>query len=84
MQIHADTAGLPVRTTGSKGRHPWARRFWQPMGRGILIRDAGIAAMVKPGEVFTPNPTAMAQYAPIYEKYEHFTLPLKKSCRISN
>lgn len=79
MQIHADTAGLPVRTTGSKDSPSLGAAILAAHGAGHFDSiDAGIAAMVKPGEVYRPNPTAMAQYAPIYEKYKALYPALKE------
>ena len=78
MQIHADTAGLPVRTTGSKDAPSLGAAILAAHGAGHFDSiDAGIAAMVKSVEVYRPNPR-MAQYAAIYENYKALYPALKK------
>lgn len=70
MQIHADTAGLPVRVPASADGPSMGSAILAAHGAGHFATiDAGIAEMVKPGELIEPQPEAMAQYDEIYAKY---------------
>ncbi len=71
MQIHADTAGLPVRIPASTDGPSLGSAILAAHGAGHFDSiDEGIAAMVKPGRVIEPDPAAMAQYDEIYRRYQ--------------
>lgn len=70
MQIHADTAGLPVRIPASTDGPTLGSAILAAYGAGHFASiDEGIAAMVKPGRVIEPNAQAMAAYDEIYQRY---------------
>ncbi|MEP4804712.1 MAG: FGGY-family carbohydrate kinase, partial [Hyphomicrobiales bacterium] len=70
MQIHADTAGLPVRIPASTDGPSMGSAILAAHGAGRFETiDEGIAEMVKPGELIEPQSQAMAQYEEIYAKY---------------
>nr|WP_306268917.1 FGGY-family carbohydrate kinase [Pararhizobium sp. IMCC3301] len=70
MQIHADTAGLPVRIPASPDAPSMGSAILAAHGAGHFTTiDEGIEAMVKPGVVIEPDPKAMAQYEEVYRKY---------------
>lgn len=70
MQIHADTAGIPVRIPASTDGPSLGSAILAAHGAGHFATiDEGIEAMVKPGRVIEPNPAAMRAYDEIYRKY---------------
>ncbi|MEL6435197.1 MAG: FGGY-family carbohydrate kinase [Pseudomonadota bacterium] len=70
MQIHADTAGVPVRIPASTDGPSLGSAILAAHGAGHFASiDDGIAAMVKPGRVIEPNPKSMQDYEAVYAKY---------------
>ncbi len=70
MQIHADTAGIPVRIPASTDGPSLGSAILAAYGAGHFDTiDDGIAAMVKPGRVIDPNPAAVKAYEEIYARY---------------
>ncbi|WP_439123868.1 FGGY-family carbohydrate kinase [Marivita sp.] len=70
MQIHADTAGIPVRIPESTDGPTLGSAILAAHGAGHFASiDDGIAAMVKPGRVIEPNPKAVQEYEDIYARY---------------
>lgn len=70
MQIHADTAGLPVRIPASTDGPSIGCAILAAHGAGHFGSiDDGIDAMVKPGELIEPQLDATAQYDELYQKY---------------
>ncbi|MBO6640475.1 MAG: carbohydrate kinase [Roseitalea sp.] len=70
MQIHADTAGLPVRIPASPDAPSMGSAILAAHGAGHFgTIDEGIAAMVRPGTVIEPDPRAAEQYEAIYRRY---------------
>ncbi|MEN0000741.1 MAG: FGGY-family carbohydrate kinase [Pseudomonadota bacterium] len=70
MQIHADTAGIPVRIPASTDGPSLGSAILAAHGAGHFTSiDEGIDAMVKPGRLIEPNAQAMADYEAIYQRY---------------
>ncbi|WP_299793708.1 FGGY-family carbohydrate kinase [uncultured Marivita sp.] len=70
MQIHADTAGIPVRIPASTDGPTLGSAILAAHGAGHFASiDEGIAAMVRPGRVIEPNPKAVIAYEEIYARY---------------
>lgn len=70
MQIHADTAGLPVRIPASPDAPSTGSAILAAHGAGRFATiDEGIAAMVKPGTVIEPRPREMKLYEEVYGRY---------------
>ena len=70
MQIHADTAGLPVRIPASADAPSTGSAVLASHGAGRFASiDEGIAAMVRPGTTIDPRPREMAMYDEIYRRY---------------
>lgn len=70
MQIHADTAGIPVRIPTSTDGPSLGSAILAAHGVGHFATiDEGIDAMVQPGRVIEPNPKAVADYDAIYQRY---------------
>ena len=70
MQIHADTAGIPVRIPESTDGPSLGSAILAAHGAGYFPTiDEGIQAMVKPGRVIDPNPAAVREYDEIYSRY---------------
>ncbi|MEL6921977.1 MAG: FGGY-family carbohydrate kinase [Pseudomonadota bacterium] len=70
MQIHADTAGIPVRIPASTDGPSLGSAILAAHGAGHFASiDDGISAMVKPGRVIDPDPKAMEAYEEIYARY---------------
>lgn len=70
MQIHADTAGIPVRIPTSTDGPSLGSAILAADGVGHFATiDEGIDAMVQPGRVIEPNPKAVADYDAIYQRY---------------
>jgi ribulose kinase len=70
LQIHADTAGVPVRVPASRDAPSTGAAVLAAHGVGHFDTiDDGIGAMVHPGRVIEPIPGNMAQYDEIYARY---------------
>lgn len=70
MQIHADTAGIPVRIPASTDGPSLGSAILAAHGAGHFKTIAdGIEAMVKPGRLIEPNAQAMADYEAVYQRY---------------
>ena len=70
MQIHADTAGLPIRIPASADAPSTGSAVLAAYGAGHFASiDEGIAAMVHPGRTVDPIPANVARYEEIYAKY---------------
>jgi ribulose kinase len=83
LQIHADTAGVPVRIPASPDAPSTGSAVLAAHGAGHFdtIED-GISEMVHPGRIIEPIITNMAQYESIYERYKSLYPALKKSLRV--
>ncbi|WP_434616065.1 FGGY-family carbohydrate kinase [Tabrizicola sp. M-4] len=80
MQIHADTAGLPVRIPHSPDAPSVGSAVLAAYGAGRFASiDDGIAAMVKPGRVVDPIPANVAAYEDIYARYKSLYPALKSA-----
>ncbi|MEI4488729.1 FGGY-family carbohydrate kinase [Frigidibacter sp. MR17.14] len=78
MQIHADTAGLPVCIPASPDAPSTGSAVLAAHGAGRFATiDEGIAAMVRPGRRIEPRPREVARYAEIYEQYRALYPALK-------
>jgi ribulose kinase len=78
MQIHADTAGLPVRVPASPDAPSAGSAVLAAYGTGRFGSiDEGIAAMVRPGTSIEPRPQAAAAYEEIYRRYRALYPALK-------
>ena len=70
MQIHADTAGLPIRIPASPEAPSTGSAVLAAHGAGHFASlDEGISAMVRPGRQVDPNPQAVARYEELYQQY---------------
>jgi ribulose kinase len=79
MQIHADTAGIPVCIPASTDAPSMGSAILAAHGAGYFASiDEGIDAMVKPGIMIEPDPGAMAAYDGVYEQYRKLYLALKQ------
>ncbi|GHE02164.1 carbohydrate kinase [Defluviimonas sp. 20V17] len=78
VQIHADTAGLPVAVPASRDGPSVGAAVLAAMGAGHFASiDDGIAAMVKPDRRFEPRPREAALYDDIYARYRALYPALK-------
>jgi ribulose kinase len=78
LQIHADTAGLPVALPASRDAPSVGSAVLAATGAGhFATTDEGIAAMVAPGTRIEPRPREMAIYKDIYEQYRALYPALK-------
>lgn len=81
LQIHADTAGVPVAVPASRDAPSVGSAVLAAKGSGHFATiDDGIAAMVAPGTRIEPRPREMAMYDEIYERYRAL-YPALKSIR---
>ncbi|MEM0906217.1 MAG: FGGY-family carbohydrate kinase [Pseudomonadota bacterium] len=70
VQIHADTAGLPVRVPASADAPSVGSAVLAAHGAGHFATiDEGIEAMVAPGHTVDPIPENVARYQEIYPRY---------------
>ncbi len=70
LQIHADTAGLPVVVPATPAAPSLGAAILAATGAGLFPSiDAGIAAMVRPGRRVEPDAARMALYEPVYRRY---------------
>ena len=78
LQIHADTAGLPVRVPETADAALLGSAILAEVGLGTFgTIDDGIAAMTRPGRVIAPRPAAQAAYADVYARYRELYPALK-------
>lgn len=81
LQIHADTAGLPVCVPASRDAPSVGSAVLAAHGAGHFATiDDGIAAMVKPGKRIEPRTRETALYSEIYQQYRAL-YPVLKSIR---
>ena len=81
LQIHADTAGLPVEVPASRDAPSVGAAVLAAKGAGHFgTIDEGIAAMVKPGQRIEPRRREAALYEDIYARYRAL-YPALKSLR---
>ena len=79
MQIHADTARMPVNIPASPDAPSIGSAVLAARGAGYFDSiDEGITAMVKPGRTMEPRPAEMARYEEIYQRYKALYPALKK------
>lgn len=70
LQIHADTAGLPVCVPASRDAPSVGSAVLAAHGAGHFATiDDGISAMVRPGKRIEPRAREMALYDDIYQQY---------------
>jgi ribulose kinase len=80
LQIHADTAGIPVRVPASPDAPSTGSAVLAAHGAGHFATiDEGIAAMVHPGRTIEPIAANIAQYEEVYARYKSL-YPALKSC----
>ncbi|TAM98633.1 MAG: carbohydrate kinase, partial [Rhizobiaceae bacterium] len=78
LQIHADTAGLPVAIPASRDAPSVGAAVLAAKGAGHFASiDEGIAAMVKPGTRIEPRKREAALYEDIYARYRALYPALK-------
>jgi ribulose kinase len=78
LQIHADTAGLPVAVPASRDAPSVGAAVLAAKGAGYFDTiDDGIAAMVKPGTRVEPRKRESALYEEIYGRYRALYPALK-------
>ena len=71
LQIHADTAGVPVRVPASPDAPSTGSAVLAAHGAGhFKTIDEGITAMVHPGRVIDPVTETVARYEEIYAQYK--------------
>lgn len=71
LQIHADTAGIPVRVPASPDAPSTGSAVLAAYGAGYFKTiDEGIAAMVHPGRVIEPIAQNVTRYKEIYAQYK--------------
>ncbi|WMS43962.1 FGGY-family carbohydrate kinase [Acuticoccus sp. MNP-M23] len=70
MQIHADTADIPIRVPASADAPSTGSAVLAFHGAGHFASiDEGIDAMVHPGRTIEPNAANVAAYEDIYQRY---------------
>ena len=70
LQIHADTANIPIRVPASADAPSTGSAVLAAHGAGHFASiDEGIAAMVHPGRTIEPNAQNVARYEEIYQRY---------------
>jgi len=70
LQIHADTAGLPVSVPASSEAPSLGAAILAGVGSGHFATiDEGMAAMVRPGRRIEPRPREQALYDDLYKRY---------------
>ena len=71
LQIHADTAGVPVRVPASPDAPSTGSAVLAAHGAGhFKTIDDGITAMVHPGRVIDPVAENVTRYEEIYAQYK--------------
>ena len=79
LQIHADTAGLPIVVPEVAEAPSLGGAVLAAHGAGVFASiDAGIAAMVRPGRRVEPNPDTAARYDALYRRYQALYPALKE------
>ena len=79
MQIHADTAGIPVRIPESTDAPSMGSAILAAHGAGHFASiDECIDTMVKPGGLIEPDPAATAAYENVYQQYRALYPALKQ------
>ncbi len=70
LQIHADTAGLPITVPASADAPSTGSAVLAAHGAGRFDTiDEGIGAMVRPGRRIEPRPAEARRYEEIYQRY---------------
>jgi ribulose kinase len=78
VQIHADTAGMPVRVSETADAALLGSAILAQVGQGVFKTiDEGIAAMVRPGRLVEPRVSTRSQYEEIYQRYSALYPALK-------
>ena len=78
LQIHADTAGLPVRAPDTADVALLGSAILAEVGLGSYATiDDGIAAMTHPGRLIEPRSAEHAEYDAIYARYRQLYPALK-------
>ena len=78
LQIHADTAGIPVRVAASPDAPSTGAAVLAACGAGHFATiDEGISAMAHPGRLIEPIAANVAQYDDIYARYKSLYSALK-------
>lgn len=78
IQIHADTAGVPVRIPASPDAPSTGSAVLAAHGAGRFASiDEGIAAMVRPGRMVEPRAREAKLYEDIYQRYKALYPALK-------
>lgn len=79
LQIHADTANIPVRVPAAADAPSTGAAVLAGVGAGVFATiDEGIAAMVKPGRTVEPDPRNVAAYEDIFGRYRALYPALKE------
>ena len=79
LQIHADTAGIPVRVPVSPDAPSTGSAVLAAYGAGYFSSiDEGISQMVHTGRTIDPIPSNVAQYDEIYARYRSLYPALKR------
>ncbi|MEQ8659109.1 MAG: FGGY-family carbohydrate kinase [Hyphomicrobiales bacterium] len=80
LQIHADTAGIPVRVPASPDAPSTGSAILAALGASHFTTiDEGIAAMVHPGRMIEPISANVEQYEEVYARYKSL-YPALKDC----
>jgi ribulose kinase len=70
LQIHADTAGIPVSVPAASEAPSLGAAILAGVGAGHFATiDEGVATMVRPGRRIEPRPRETALYRELYENY---------------
>lgn len=78
LQIHADTAGIPVRVPASPDAPSTGAAVLAACGAGHFATiDEGISAMARPGRLIEPIAANVARYDDIYARYKSLYSALK-------
>ena len=78
LQIHADTAGLPVSVPASTEAPSLGAAILAGVGAGHFASiEEGMAAMVRPGRRIEPRPRESALYDDLYRRYAQLYPALK-------
>ena len=79
LQIHADTAGRPVRVTSFPDAPVLGSAILAAVGAGLHADiDAGIAAMVRIDRVIEPDPARVRAYEELAERYRRLYAALRE------
>lgn len=85
LQIHADTAGIPVSVPASVAAPSVGAAVLAAHGAGHFATiDEGIAAMVRPGRRIEPRQREGALYGEIYERYRALYPALKQNATLAS